>query len=660
MGKGLAGCFSGNRVLVLGSIAAVAAGVFATAPAAASSGSNTRGISASGVTSFGSAGLGTGELQFPEFVQGETEDAAGGGTGNAPTLPVNRSQTHGNGGQGEAAGNSKKSINLEQVVSFDGLNHRQQRLANGGNQFSVEPPDQGLCAGNGFVLETVNDVMAVYDHSGTNLIGHAVDLNTFYGYTAAINRGTGVRGPFVTDPSCYFDGATERWFHVVLTLEVTPAGAFLGPNHLDIAVSQTSSPLGAWTIYRIPVQDDGTAGTPDHHCSGTGAGTGHGACIGDYPHIGADANGFYITTNEYSFFGPEFKAAQIYAISKRALAANASSISVVQIDTINAVRGSQAGFTVWPASAPNGQFDTARDGTEFFLSSNAADEVNLLQNGTSNDLVVWALRNTGSLDSATPYLSLANTVLTVGRYSVPPKSVQKVGDTPLRQCINDTTLPVGGGLTGCWRLFFRAEPAHNEVESVLDSNDTRMQQVMFANGMLFGALDTALVVNGHVQAGIEWFAARPHLTANGVNAQLVNQGYVGAADTNLTYPALAVNENGVGVMAFTLVGRNDFPSAAYAPFSAKTGVGEIHVAAAGVGPDDGFTSYKAFVGNPPRTRWGDYGAAVVDGSNIWMASEYIGQTCTFAQYLTGSFGSCGGTRTSLGNWGTRITEVSIG
>ncbi len=25
-------------------------------------------------------------------------------------------------------------------------------------------------------------------------------------------------------------------------------------------------------------------------------------CIGDYPHIGADANGFYLTTNEYSFF----------------------------------------------------------------------------------------------------------------------------------------------------------------------------------------------------------------------------------------------------------------------------------------------------------------------------------------------------------------------
>ena len=64
-------------------------------------------------------------------------------------------------------------------------------------------------------------------------------------------------------------------------------------------------------------------------------------------------------------------------------------------------------------------------------------------------------------------------------------------------------------MTGCWRLLFGGEPAHNEVIAALDSNDTRMQQVMFANGMLFGALDTALSIHGKTQAGIEWFAVRP-------------------------------------------------------------------------------------------------------------------------------------------------------
>ncbi len=91
--------------------------------------------------------------------------------------------------------------------------------------------------------------------------------------------------------------------------------------------------------------------------------------------------------------------------------------------------------------------------------------------------------------------------------------------------------------------------------------------------------------------------------------------------------------------------------------------GTFHVAAAGLGPDDGFTGYNAF--QYFRPRWGDYGAAVTDGSDIWIASEYIGQTCTFAQYTAGvsatslgAFGSCGGTRTSLANWGTRLSKLT--
>jgi hypothetical protein len=86
-------------------------------------------------------------------------------------------------------------------------------------------------------------------------------------------------------------------------------------------------------------------------------------------------------------------------------------------------------------------------------------------------------------------------------------------------------------------------------------------------------------------------------------------------------------------------------------------VGQVHVAVEGLGPTDGFTSYKAEVGDPPRTRWGDYGAALTDGASIWIASEYIGQTCTLTQALADGF-SCGGTRTSLGNWDTRISKLA--
>jgi len=83
----------------------------------------------------------------------------------------------------------------------------------------------------------------------------------------------------------------------------------------------------------------------------------------------------------------------------------------------------------------------------------------------------------------------------------------------------------------------------------------------------------------------------------------------------------------------------------------------VHIAAEGKGPQDGFSGYNAF-GAPPRPRWGDYGAAAPDGNSVWLASEYIAQTCTLAQYMTAPFGSCGGTRVSLGNWATHVSRVT--
>jgi hypothetical protein len=91
----------------------------------------------------------------------------------------------------------------------------------------------------------------------------------------------------------------------------------------------------------------------------------------------------------------------------------------------------------------------------------------------------------------------------------------------------------------------------------------------------------------------------------------------------------------------------------------------VKYAAHGAGPQDGFSEYRPFFANgSPRPRWGDYGAAAADGSSIWAASEYIGQTCTFDQYLLASptnrsaFGTCGDTRGALGNWDTRISQLT--
>ena len=526
-------------------------------------------IPASGSGGIQTVAQGTGAFQPPEFPPPVGPEAAGVTPGPplAPgASPVNRRQSAPS-SQGEevasaaVAGAGEASAAATLGVSFDGLDHFDQRTANGGNQFSVEPPDQGLCVGNGFVLETVNSVMRIFDTSG-NPVSGVVDQNTFYGYPPAINRTTGKSGPFVTDPSCLYDADVSRWFHVVLTLETKKAtGDFTGKNHLDLAVSDSPDPTGSWTIYRIPVQDDGTQGTPNHHCS-------QGPCIGDYPHIGADANGFYITTNEYSFFGPEFKAAQIYAFSKQALAATPKQLAMQQFDTKGMGFNGQPGFTVWPATGPQGSSSPANGGTQFFLSSDAARggkrhagrHQQHAGAGVVPDRYEHA-RSEAAGPRPRPQDRPGRPVLAAARC---PSSRRAT-----RRCASASTTPTGR------RRRARAAGACSSPRSPRTTRCSRPSTRTTAGCSRSGTptasssarSDTGVKISGDSLAGIDWFVIDPAATS------VVSTGFLATANNNLTYPAIATSATGSGVMAFTLVGENDFPSAAYAPIDA-TGVGD--------------------------------------------------------------------------------------
>jgi hypothetical protein len=689
----------GRTKLVLGAVLALAVCAL-TASAGTATGASS--AASSLVPKVGTGGPTTGAFTpwdgsaGNEFAGGGDEESADAYAGNI----VDRSLSAGGAAVGVSTTTGKKAkSNPVFNFGFEGLNHYQQRYSRGGNQFSVEPPDQGMCAGNGYVVEAVNDVFNVYsqatgasvlpDNTATNVVAgfprnvnHAIDLNSFFGYVPAIDRSTGVRGEFVTDPSCIYDAATQRFFVVVLTLDPKVPGPCQGVfscvNHLDLAVSQTSDPRGRWNIYRTDVTNDGT---------NTG-GVNPGPYLGDYPHIGADANGIYLTTNAYPWHANGFSGAQIYAYSKSQLVAGAAKVTMQHIDTSGTVNApsdagpTQPGFTVWPAQSPGtGSFNTDNGGTEYFLSSNAGDEATNPVSGTggshvSKQIVLWTLSNTASLNTAAPSVSLSNKILGVNTYAVPPKQQQPGSGTapgenaPQGHCINDTSTLLFNGQTGCWRLLFGAEPAHDEVISRPDSNDTRMQQVMYANGKVWGALDTALNPDGGPQrAGIAWYIVKPDAGKVALN------GYLGATGHDFTYPAVGVTASGRGIMAFTDTGNTTNPSAAYASIDANAGIGTWNDVPDGSGaaPADGFTSYKSQVGNPPRTRWGDYGAAAVDGNSIWIASEYIANACQYIPwggpfFAGGSgdnlLGTCAdanhgpGKRTALGNWSTRISKFT--
>jgi hypothetical protein len=650
---------------------------------------------------------GTGSAQTGAFTpsgDGVGQDEFPTGANEPGPEPYNGtiSLSTGAGGGPSVSSGQKAKSNPVFKLGFEGLDHYQQRYSRGGNQFSVEPPDQGLCAGNGYVVEVVNDVFNVYsastgasllpDNTAANIVNgfprnvdNAVDLNSFYGYAPAINRTTGVRGEFVTDPSCLFDAQTQRFFVVVLTLDPQVhgpcQGVFSCVNHLDLAVSQTSDPTGNWNIYRLDVTNDGT---------NTG-GVNPGPYLGDYPHMGADANGIYLTVNAYPWHENGFSGAQIFALSKAQLVAGAASVTMQHIDTSGMVNApseagsTQPGFTVWPAQSPGtSSFNLANNGTEYFLSSNAADEAQKPVSGnpgtrSSDQLIVWTMTNTASLNTASPTVSLSNKILTVGEYGVPPAQQQPGSGTaptaavPQGHCLNDTATLLFNGVTGCWNLLVGpvSHAAGAEVVSRPDSNDTRMQQVTYANGKLWGALDTAVNPDGGPQrAGIAWYIVNPSVPKVDLT------GYLGASGHDFTYPAIGVTPSGRGVMAFTDTGDSTYPSAAYAAIDAKAGVSAWNDVPNGVGAaaDDGFTGYRQQeFPNPIRPRWGDYGAAAVDGNSIWIASEYIASACDYTNWGGPFFaggtgdnllGTCAGAshgpgvRTALANWATRISEFT--
>ena len=515
---------------------------------------------------------------------------------------------------------------------FPGLTHFDQRFAGTGaytnTQFSLEPPDQGLCVGHGFVMEIINNALAVYDSSGNLLSGPTANSQFFNMQPEIIRSSPLVFGQFISDPRCYFDPDTRRWFVTELELDTDPAtGLFTNHSSVLIAVSNGSNPTGVYSIYSFDTTDgDGTQ--PGHPgCP----------CFGDQPLLGVDRNGIYVTTNEFPITGPGFNGAQLYALSKAALVSGTLPTVVhINVAGVPTPPQDQANGALWysvqPATSPRGgDGEDESSGTEYFLSA--------LQFGPApydNRVAVWALTNTRSLSQSSPSVQLLHTVISTESYGMAPgtfSAPQKPGPTPLRDALGDV------------------DPLEQ-----LAGNDDRMNQVVFAAGDLWAGVNTSVAgEDGSTRLGIAWFDVTPSVRRGNLNARIHNQGYVSVSGENVIFPSIGVNQDGGAAMAFTLVSPHRYPTAAYSPI--HDSAGNVRVAGAGVGPDDGFTGYASEVGPPGLVaRWGDYSAAVADADgNIWFAAEYIGQSCTFAEFAADT--TCGGTRSLLANWGTFIGRV---
>lgn len=264
------------------------------------------------------------------------------------------------------------------LENFNGVSSRDSAKTNFGAEF--EPPDQGLCVGNGFVVEPVNSAYTIYRTDGSVVAG-PFNVNKLFdeGFKQ-----------FTSDPRCFFDKTTNTWFASIVFLNSTGT-----KSHEDISVNPSGDPTKPWTVYRIDTTDQGGRGCP---------------CFGDQPLLGIDQVNLYISTNEFSIKGPQFNGAQIYALSKSDLVSLKSSVHFVHFGNLRI--GGAIAASVQPAisfGSPN---------AEYFMNS-------LDPNGTfDNRIGVWAMTNREAVsEGGIPTLS--SIVIGSEVYGVPPGARQK-------------------------------------------------------------------------------------------------------------------------------------------------------------------------------------------------------------------------------------------
>ncbi len=565
----------------------------------------------------------------------------------------------------------------------------------------VEPPDQGLCAGNGSVVETNNIGEILVLNTALKRQSAPISLDTIMGLTKK-NWSSG------GDPSCLYDSSNGgHWFftEIVSASPESKGGAFTGcfagvanECYEGIAVTDGPSPFGPYHVY---------FSNADYNP----AEPGYPSLLNDFAKISVTRDAFLMFYDEFpllpsslpGFGGGFFNGAQEFAFGKNALErglpvklANGKpnpSVTVASenMGLIRTPDGTcardkvlhEGGITCWVADIPAqpvaGQFDNAHGGTGFMLGSlDFYGFAAVSPTSGDNRIAAWAWTGLSTLNSNGCASCSAGIRFTgqlfsgVDRYYDPELTVngfqaslgaQKTGPIPLGD--DCSVLP---GTTG---------PC---PEGGINSNGDNLTQVSQAQGQMWGGTATQIAqtytgANAEIHQGaVYWVVGTGSFDQTG-RFTLTSQGYVTAKHEDLEFPSLAATPTpgGRAIMDFTLNGNGGpagadhggfFPSSAFGRLTSTSGgllKSTINVANLGKSPQDGFSEYQGYPG-PTRPRWGDYSWGLFvpgAGGRIYFANEYIQYpNCTGSAFSPTAIGTCGGTRDGMANWGTSVNYVT--
>jgi hypothetical protein len=185
-----------------------------------------------------------------------------------------------------------------EIVSFPSL----------GQSGSV-PGDPHMAVGPNHIVTTANSRFAIYDREGNSL--KVINADT---WCSAV-----VGNPGAFDPQIIYDHYENRWF--MLWDSYNPGT--LTAWHI-ISYSDDSDPNGIWYMYALDATVNGTTEANDW---------------GDYPQLGYDDQGIYISSRQFTFSG-SFNYSKIRILNKSELyAANTGPLSWTDLWNIRLLNG---------------------------------------------------------------------------------------------------------------------------------------------------------------------------------------------------------------------------------------------------------------------------------------------------------------------------------
>ena len=419
-------------------------------------------------------------------------------------------------------------------LNFTGVTLTQGAALNGGTLYA--PPDSDGAVGPNDIVQLINGAFVVYDKTANHTPLLTESARTFWALSGN-DPGNSLSGLGIFNQRIIYDPTTQRWIAAGLTGDTTN-------NSILLARSDTSDPTGSWHSVAIP----GNVGGPGQYV--------------DYTRLGIDANGVYISTNNYTS-NPGFSTdVSVFSLPKADLLA--TNPTLANLTRFDGQDPGNIGMSIQPVInfGPN-------QGFEPLLATSLA----------SPDTVLY---RTDLVGTAAANATMSSTVqIGVNQYFNPPAAGQSNGS------------------------------------QIIGTIDQRFTGNVYQVGNVLYAVHATRVETSPLvfHDAITWY--KIDATTNNV----LQEGTITNGTFDLYQPSIAANEKGDVVISYNQSGTQVGGQIRIFAVVGKTDSSGITTFGTPIQLQVSTTGAYSF----DNGRWGDYTTTVVDPSNpnvFWAFQEY--------------------------------------